>query len=528
MQAQAALTEDPDFTRRYRAVKSRDPRFDGQLFLAVSTTGIYCRPSCPARTPKPENVTFYTTSAAAHEAGYRACKRCLPDATPGSPEWNLRQDLAGRAMRLIREGVMNQGGVEALSTRLGYTSRHLHRILRAELGAGPLALARAQRAHTARALLSTTELSVSDVAFAAGFSSVRQFNATVREVFDCSPSQIRSRTQHLEVTAQQAPDTPLVLTLDLPVRQPFDAPGVFRFLAERAIDGVEAAELRARYLRFARTVHLPQGPGALEVTAQLVEGEWLPRLSCELSSLADVPSAVAAARRLLDLDADPLGIDSALSEDPVLQPRVSAVRGIRLPGTVEPQEYLVRAIVGQQISVSAARAHLCRLAGLLGTPYESRIAGLSRLFPSPAEILAGVPEPVSGQTPDPQRPLRLPARSVKTIRTACAALVEGQLDMHSGREPAVMREELKSMPGIGEWTAAYLSLRLLGDPDVWMTGDVALIAGAKKLGLIPDDLLKAAAHRELAETANRWSPWRSYAAMHLWAAASAPKEGPHP
>lgn len=527
MQAEAALTEDAEFTRRYRAVKSRDARFDGQLFLAVSSTGIYCRPSCPARTPKPENVTFYTTSAAAHEAGYRACKRCLPDATPGSPEWNLRQDVAGRAMRLIREGVVNQGGVEALSTRLGYTSRHLHRILRAELGAGPLALARAQRAHTARALLTTTELSVSDVAFAAGFSSVRQFNATLREVFDCSPSEIRSRSQHRVAADQGSPDTPLVLTLDLPVRQPFDAPGVFRFLAERAIEGVEAAELHADHLRFARTARFPHRPGALELTAELVNGRWLPRLGCELSSLADVPAAVAAARRLLDLDADPAAIDASLSEDLVLQPRVSAIPGIRLPGTAEPQEYLVRAIVGQQISVSAARTHLSRLAGLLGAPYESRFPGLNRLFPSPVQILTGVPEPAEGEPPDPQRPLRLPGRSVKTVRTACAALVEGQLDMHSGRDPAEMREELKSLPGIGEWTAAYLALRLLGDPDVWMTGDVALVAGATRLGILPDDLAKSAAHRELAEAAERWSPWRSYAAMHLWAAASAPKEGSH-
>lgn len=529
---------DAVFAERYRAVAARDRRFDGQFFTAVTSTGIYCRPSCPARTPKPEHLTFYLTSAAAHAAGFRACKRCLPEAAPGTPEWNLRQDLAGRAMRLIREGALNGAGVAELAATLGYSSRQLHRTLVVELGAGPLALARAHRAQTARTLIAGTDLSMADVAFAAGFTSVRQFNSTIAEIFQLTPQQIRTRhrgagrSKGLAATGQAgavhsagsagdragAAEAPkLLVDLALPVRQPFDAPGIFTFLAERCLPGVEAAEI-AEELRYARTVRLPHGPGAVEVRASRRGEGWELALRCELSSLADVPVAVARVRRIFDLDADPLAVDHALGSHRALGPLVAAVPGMRLPGTAEAEEYVVRAIVGQQISVMAARTHLTRLANLLGTPYESSFGGVHLLFPTPEEIHAGVPEP---EHLSPDRPLRLTARSITTVRAATAAISAGRLTVHAGVTPQDLREQLLAIPGIGPWTAAYLALRVMADPDDWMTGDVALVAGAKALQILEPDLPPSRSHRELENHARRWAPWRSYAAMHLWRAASA-------
>ncbi len=543
--------DDPVFAERYRAIEARDARFDGQFVTAVASTGIYCRPSCPARTPQPANVTFYLTSAAAHEAGYRACKRCLPEATPGTPQWNLRRDLAARAMRLVADGVVDREGVDGLAAHLGYSTRHVHRLLVAELGAGPLALARARRAQTARSLLVGTDLRLADVAFAAGFGSVRQFNDTVREVFDTVPRDLRARARRGDRPAARADarpaagdrsaaragpaptqvgpersdgsvEEPVRLGLLLPVRQPYDARGVLGFLAARAVPGVEAVDLpQAGPLRYARTLDLPAGPGAVEVLATPTgPASWALRAELELTSLADVATAVSRVRRLLDLDADPVAVDAALSRDPVLAPLVAATPGIRVPGAVDPAELVVRAIVGQQISVAAARTHLTRLAADLGSPYRSRIAGLDRLLPTPARLAAGLPEPVDGAAPDPDRPLRLPARAVRTVRDAARDLASGELVVDVGADPDALRELLVARPGIGPWTAAYLAMRVLGDPDAWLTGDVALVAGARAAGALPADLPRAAAHRSLAVRARGWAPWRSYAAMHLWRVAA--------
>ncbi|WP_425955819.1 AlkA N-terminal domain-containing protein [Xylanimonas sp. McL0601] len=535
------VTQTAEFAERYRAIAARDTRFDGQFFTAVRTTGIYCRPSCPARTPRPENVTFYLTSAAAHEAGYRACKRCLPEAAPGTPAWNLRRDLAGRAMRLVADGVVDREGVEGLAVRLGYSARHVHRLLVAELGAGPLALARAQRAQTARALLVGTELRLADVAFAAGFGSIRQFNDTLLEIFATTPGALRAsaaRTAaarsgggHGRATAVE----PVRLELSLPVRQPFDAPGIFRFLAVRAVAGVEAASvLDGGVLRYARTLDLPHGPAAAEVTATpggpsghrgSRAGVWELRLRVELASLADVATAVARVRRLLDLDADPVAVDAALVADPVLAPLVADTPGIRVPGAVDPHELVLRAIVGQQISVAAARTHLGRLAATLGTPYASGFEGLTTLFPTPAAIGAGIAVPVPGspEAADPERPLRLPARGVAAVVGAARALADGELAVDVGADPDALRATLVALPGVGPWTAAYVGMRVLGDPDAWLDGDVALLAGAAAARVAPpSDLPAGRRHRDLAVRAAAWAPWRSYAAMHLWHAASAP------
>jgi len=488
------MHDQSQFAERYRAIDARDARFDGQFFTAVSTTGIYCRPSCPARTPKPQNVTFFVTSAAAHEAGFRACKRCLPEATPGTPEWNLRGDLAARAMRLIGDGVVDREGVEGLATRLGYTARHVQRQLVAELGAGPQSLARARRAQTARSLLVGTDLKLADVAFASGFGSVRQFNETVREVFDVAPGELRARRTPTMTSGDQ-----VRIDLSLPVRQPFDAPGVFSFLLARAVSGVEVGELRADRLRYARTLSLPSGPGAVALEATATAHGWTVRAELELSSLSDVSTAVARIRRLLDLDADPSAVDAVLAEIAGDRP------GIRVPGTVDPHELLIRAIVGQQISVAAARTHLSRLAQALGTPYPSRFEGLDRLFPPPGQIARAV-----------ELPLKLPARQVATVLAAARDLTSGDLVVDVGADPEALRRSLVERTGIGPWTAAYVAMRVLGDPDSWLPGDVALVAGARVLGILDDDQPTRAAHRELAEYAARWAPWRSYAVLHLW------------
>ncbi|WP_378145990.1 Ada metal-binding domain-containing protein [Cnuibacter sp. UC19_7] len=495
-----------DFSERYRIIHARDARFDGQFITAVRSTGIYCRPSCPARTPKEANVTFYETSAAAHEAGYRACKRCLPEAVPGTPAWNLRDDLAGRAMRLIADGVVEREGVGGLSRRLGYSERHVTRVLSEQLGAGPLALARAHRAQAARTLLTSTGLSMAEVAFAAGFASIRQFNDTVSEVFEQTPSQLRARYAS---TGDQPGGS---VRLTLPAREPFDAAGVFAWLAARAIPGVEIATADS----YTRSLALPGGPAWFTVTA----ARGGVTLDAHLSTLADLSTLVARVRRLFDLDADPVAVDAALTDaaladadtrDSGGSALAAAVRsnpGIRLPGTVDPSEMLVRAMVGQQISVAAARTHLGRLTAVAGRPLGME-GGPELLFPDPAAI-AEHADAVTG-----------PRARLAALRGAAEAMASGDLVLTSGDGAAEQRAALLAMPGIGPWTAGYVAMRVLGAPDVLLTGDVALRTGAAALGA-------PSAPRELAAWAERFAPWRSYLSLHLWRAALAAAGEPRP
>jgi AraC family transcriptional regulator of adaptative response / DNA-3-methyladenine glycosylase II len=478
------MTTRAGFDERYRAISARDVRFDGQFVTAVRTTGIYCRPSCPARTPRPQNVTFFETSAAAHEAGYRACKRCLPEAAPGAPGWNVRSDVVARAMRLIADGVVERDGVGGLAARLGYSGRHLTRLLAAELGAGPLALARAQRAHTARMLLVGTELPVADVAFSAGFASLRQFNDTVREVFGMTPSMVRA-------TRRSGP-VPTGITLTLPHREPFDAEGLLTWMAARALPGMEEGD----GVSFARTARLPRGAAWFRMR---YDGRL--RLDASLEHQGDLAVLVARARRLFDLDADPVAVDAALAVHPEVRPLVAATPGIRLPGVADPHEMLIRAMIGQQISVAAARTHLARLVAELGDEIELEGRRL-RLFPA----MTAVAEHGAAV-------LRGPERRVRAIVGAAEALATGELVLTGADDPAAQRAALMAMDGIGEWTADYVRMRVLGDVDVMPTGDVALRAGATAAGL-------PASPRELAAWSERTAPWRSYLSMHLWRAAS--------
>jgi AraC family transcriptional regulator of adaptative response / DNA-3-methyladenine glycosylase II len=473
------------FQTRYRALASRDARFDGQFIAGVHSTGIYCRPSCPAITPKPDNVTFYRTAAAAHEAGLRACKRCQPDAIPGSPDWNLRDDLAARAMRLVHDGVVEREGVEGLAHRLGYSSRHLTRVLTAELGAGPLALARAHRAQTARTLLASTELPIADIAFAAGFGSLRHFNETIAEIYRATPSELRalSRRGRAGVTPG-APPPVGTLTLRLAARTPLDHAGLFRFFADHAVPGLEHGD----ETHFARPLALPGGPAHLEVRADATGGALMAIV--RLSRLSDIGTAVSRIRRAFDLDADAVAIDAALSGDAVLGSLVAAVPGIRIAGSFDPAEALFRTLVGQQISVASARTALGRLVAELG----------DGAFPS-AETIATRGRDV----------LRGPASRIDAIVGVAEAIAEGRLALDIGMPLAEFRAALLAQRGVGPWTADYLAMRALGAPDVLPVDDLVIRQSAAALGM-PGDRAALARH------ARRWSPWRSYAALHLWRA----------
>ncbi|WP_372967857.1 DNA-3-methyladenine glycosylase 2 family protein [Microbacterium sp.] len=472
-----------DFDERYRAISARDTRFDGQFVTAVRSTGIYCRPSCPARTPKPQNVTFYPTSAAAHEAGFRACKRCLPEAAPGSPAWDLRGDVAARAMRLIASGVVEREGVSGLAVRLGYSTRHLTRLLSTELGAGPLALARAHRAHTARMLLVGTDMPVSDVAFSAGFASIRQCNDTIREVFGLTPGELRARRRLPSSAAPGAID------LVLPYRGPLDASGIFQWMAARAVAGVEEATPTS----FSRHLRMAGGPAWFEVTGDAAERL---HLRARVARLGDLAPLVSTVRRIFDLDADPLAVDQALSIHPELAPLVARTPGIRVPGSADPHEMLIRAMIGQQITVVAARTALTALTDALGERTEHGL-----LFPTMTAIAEHGAEVLRG-----------PAARIRAIVGAAAALADGSLRLTVGDDGIEQRAALLAMPGIGPWTADYVRMRVLGDPDILLPGDVALRAGAAAAGL-PGDA------RPLTAWAERTAPWRSYLSAHLWRAA---------
>ncbi|WP_156685807.1 DNA-3-methyladenine glycosylase 2 family protein [Mycobacterium sp. Marseille-P9652] len=473
-----------DFDRCYRAVQSKDARFDGWFVTAVLTTGIYCRPSCPARPPFARNVRFYPSAAAAQRAGFRACKRCRPDASPGSPEWNVRGDVVARAMRLIADGTVDRDGVGGLAAHLGYTTRQLERLLQAEVGAGPLALARAQRDQTARVLIETTDLPFGDVAFAAGFSSIRQFNDTVRLVFEATPSALRRRA-----TGQPGPATG-VLTLRLPVRTPFAYEGVFGHLAATAVPGCE--EVRGGAYR--RSLRLPRGTAVVALTPAVDHV----RCALVLDDFRDLTTAIARCRRLLDLDADPEAVVDALSGDEQLAPIVKKAPGQRIPRTVDEAELAVRAVLGQQVSTKAARTHAGRLVAAYGRPIHDADGGLTHTFPSVDE-LADI-DPVH---------LAVPKARQRTLSALVGGLADRSLVLDAGSDWDRARAQLLALPGIGPWTAEVIAMRGLGDPDAFPSSDLGLRLAAEDLGLPTDQ-------RRLTARSARWRPWRSYATQHLW------------
>jgi AraC family transcriptional regulator of adaptative response / DNA-3-methyladenine glycosylase II len=465
-------------------VDSRDARFDGWFVTCVTSTGIYCRPSCPALTPKRSNVRFLASAAAAQREGFRACLRCRPDAAPGSPQWNYRADVVGRAMRLINDGVVDRDGVPGLAARIGYTERHLSRLLTAEVGAGPLALARAQRAQTARVLIETTAMGLADVAFAAGFGSVRQFNDTIRETYGRKPSELRAARRNQDTTELG------VISLRLPYREPLHAEALLQFLGGRTIPGVD----EVRDDRYCRGLRLPHGAGRVELAIRPSYAE----ATLHLADMRDLAPAVARCRRLLDLDADPVAVDAALALDPALAPSIAKEPGVRVPGAVDGFEMAVRAVVGQQISVAGARTVLSRLVAAASPPPDPGVDGL-RGFPTAAEV-ADAPDTAFG----------MPAARRRTLRALATAVADGQLHLDPGADREETEARLVETPGIGPWTAQYVALRALGDPDVLLPTDLGERRGAAALGL-PDDPAALADHARAT-----WAPWRSYATIRLW------------
>ncbi|WDF42283.1 Ada metal-binding domain-containing protein [Streptomyces sp. T12] len=513
-----------DEDTRYEAVRSGDARFDGEFFFAVETTGIYCRPSCPAVTPKRRNVRFFATAAAAQGSGFRACRRCRPDAVPGSAEWNVRADVVGRAMRLIGDGIVDREGVAGLAARLGYSARQVQRQLTAELGAGPVALARAQRAHTARVLLQTTELPITEIAFAAGFASVRQFNDTMREVYASTPSELRAAAAPRGGRGARRADTPSAgIPLRLAYRGPYQAGLVFDLLEREAVPGVEDLAGPPGRRTYRRTLRLPHGtaivaveerlggagrrasaapraaslasapvvdpgtsvlrsapdaaPGAPDPSAAPATpaassraapacathpGGWLDA-RLHLTDPRDLTTAVQRLRRLFDLDADPYAVDERLGADPRLGPLVAARPGLRSPGAADAEELAVRALVGP---VEAER-----LVRRYGKALDAPCGSLTHLFPEPAVLAEAEPDgPLGALT---------------------AALADGAVRLDPGADRDEAYDALLGLPGLDARTVAVIRSRALGDPDVGPPGVDA-----------PDS----------------WRPWRSYASQHLRAA----------
>ncbi|WP_167469318.1 DNA-3-methyladenine glycosylase 2 family protein [Streptomyces rubrogriseus] len=452
---------------RYEAVRSRDARFDGAFFFAVETTGIYCRPSCPAVTPKRRNVRFFATAAAAQGSGFRACRRCRPDAVPGSADWNVRADVVGRAMRLIGDGVVDREGVAGLAVRLGYSARQVQRQLTAEVGAGPVALARAQRAHTARVLLQTTVLPVTEIAFASGFASVRQFNDTIRAVYAATPSELRAAAPARDRAARRTATPSAGVPLRLAHRGPYQAGPVFDLLQREAVTGVEEVSGETGRRLYRRTLRLPYGTGIVAVRERpgrtgTGSGGWLDA-RLHLTDLRDLTTSVQRLRRLFDLDADPYAVDERLGADPRLAPMVAARPGLRSPGTADPEELAVRALVG--------RTEAERLVQRYGKALDAPCGTLTHLFPEPAVLAGAAPHGTPG--------------------ALAAALADGAVRLDPGADRDDAERALLAVPGLDARTVAVVRTRALGDPDVAPPGPA-----------VPDT----------------WRPWRSYALNHLRAA----------
>lgn len=476
----------PDPEACYRALSSRDPRFDGWVYAGISSTGIYCRLSCPARTPRRENCHWYPTAAAAQAAGFRACRRCQPDAIPGSPMWDLNEDITARAMRMINDGVVDREGIGGLAARLGYSTRQVQRVLQDHAGAGPLALARTRRAHTARLLLQTTRLPVSSIAFQAGFSSVRQFNDTIREVYGQTPTALRGRRGTVAVAEAGG------LVLRLPVRQPFDGAGLLSFLATRTVTGLESGGPQG----FARSVRLPHGHGVVAVEP---DGEGL-RARLALGDWRDLGTLVARVRDWFDLDADPVAIDAALAAGghPGLAESVARVPGIRLPGTPDPEELAVRCLIGQQVSLAGAVTTTAGLVAEHGEPLAPDLVAVAAGWGHRVESLFPSMDTLAGLAPDS---LPMPRARGRALVGLAEALAGGRLSLAAGVDRREARAGLESLPGIGPWTGGYVALRALGDPDVLLDTDLVIRRVLDHIGL---------------QDTSGYAPWRSYLTVHLW------------
>jgi AraC family transcriptional regulator of adaptative response / DNA-3-methyladenine glycosylase II len=483
---------DLDIDACYRAFRTRDPRFDGRLFSGVRTTGVYCRPICPARTPKRENMVFFPTAAAAQDAGFRPCLRCRPETTPELAAWRGTSNTVARALALIETGALDDGRVESLAERVGVGERQLRRLFQEHLGASPGAVAQTRRVLLALQLVRETRLPMTDVALGAGFTSIRRFNEVLQQLFRRPPSSLRraGRTTHEALSTGD-------VTVLLRYRPPYDWPGMLAFLRTRAIGGIEVVSDN----RYARTISLDGVHGL--VTVEPCPGEAL-RATIRFPRLAALPRIIARLRRLFDLAADPQAICAHLAEDAVLSPLVACRPGLRVPGAWDGFEVAVRALLGQNVTLKAAVRLTTDLVNAYGEPLRvsnGTIKGLTRVFPRPDRLAAadlGI--------------LKVPTSRLRALKALAAAAESDHSLFGPGVEPVACTRRLRAISGIGEWTAQYIAMRELREPDAFPADDAALKrALANREG-------RRLNSRDLIARAERWRPWRAYAAQHLWAA----------
>jgi len=486
---------DMDDDACYRAIETRDHRFDGRLFVAVTTTGIYCRPFCPARTPKRENVRFFHTAAAAQEAGFRPCLRCRPETSPELAFWRGSSNTVSRALGLIEAGALDDGDVEALATRLGIGERQLRRLFRQHLGASPISIGQTRRILLAKQLIHDTRLPMTEVASAAGFGSIRRFNESFRQLYRRPPRALRRAG-----VADESVGTTGAVAVKLGYRSPYDWDAILAFLRARAIPGIEMVSSG----RYARTISIGDQRGVLVVEPA---GKNCLTAIVRFPNLKNLPAIIARVRRVFDLAADPVAIGAHLGQDPLLAPLVAARPGLRVPGAWDGFELAARAILGQQITVSAATG----LAGKLVAYYGNKIGdpaaldqGLTHVFPTPKQLV-GVNLAAIG----------MPKARRTALASLAAAVVADPLIFGPRRSLEEAVAQLRSLPGVGEWTAQYIAMRELREPDAFPAADIGLMRAMSDASGVRPSPAGLRAHAE------RWRPWRAYAALHLWASKPA-------
>ena len=480
-----------DATTCERARLSRDARFDGRFFVGVKTTGIYCRPVCPVRAPKAVNTTFYPTAAAAAEAGFRPCLRCRPETAPGTPAWSGTSTTVSRALRLIAEGALDEGSVDALADRLGVGSRHLSRLFMKHLGASPVGVAQTRRLHNAKKLIDETNLPMVQLALSAGYQSTRRFNTHIKETYGCAPSALRKE-------ASSKGQTEDGYRFRLHFRPPYDWHGVLGFLSRHATPGIELVDDTG----YSRTIDVNGTVGVF--TVNLVPKEFCLQCTIRTSDSKNLIQIIERIKRLFDLSADSAEISSCLQRDSDLEPLVTANPGIRIPGGWDGYETAVRTIIGQQVSVAGANTTAGRMVRTYGSTLDAN-GPLDRLFPS-AEVLSRL------QTTE----LGMPTARALTIKELSGAVCRGDVSFSDANDPDMLYRQLTGIKGIGPWTAGYVAMRALGDPDVFPRSDLVLLKMAERLFCRGGRLTE----RDLLQRAQNWRPWRAYAAMYLWQMAS--------
>jgi len=472
-----------------RARLARDPRFDGLFFIGVKSTGIYCRPTCPARPPGPENIVYYPTAAAAAAAGLRPCLRCRPETAPGTPAWNGTSASVSRAMHLIQQGALNDGSVDQLADRLGLSARHLRRLFRKHIGAPPKAIADHQRLLFAKKLVMETDMPITQVALAAGYGSLRRFNAAFRKGVGRTPSQMRNSRSQTQPTATSG----VRCTLDLSYRPPYDWDRMLAFFQKRAIPGVEHVSNGS----YRRTVRLGSGWGEIAVR-HAAKGFGLTLEIC-LTDDQDLMLAVERVKRMFDLDANPRAIHWTLRQDPLLDRLLRQTPGLRLPGSWDPFETAVRAVIGQQISIKGAVTQMGRLVRQAGMPYNlAEDVHLTHFFPEAAELMNM-----------DWTAIKMPEARRATLRLLTENVASGALLLEGAAGLPAFIEAMTRLPGIGEWTANYIAMRALVEPDAFPASDLGIL---KALQEGPD----RPTGKQAAARAENWRPWRAYACMYLW------------